>query len=217
MNTLAQKGEQEYFAVIGDLRSSRQVRRRGELQEKLGRAMELLNRALAPHLAAALVITVGDEFQGLLRHPEPVIDLLNRYDEAMDGLPTRFGLGWGPLTTQLKPDAIGMDGPCFHAAREAIVLGKAAGRWVTVQGFGEGDDRIVNGVFGLLGGIRAQWTPTQAETVALMRRAATQKEVARRRGVATSTIHKALKGALYGPLIEGETSLRLLLERAGRS
>ena len=285
------------------------------VQERLGEARDELNRAFASHLASALVITVGDEFQGLLHRPESVVDLLARYEEAMDFFPTRFGLGWGPLSTRLKPEAIGMDGPCFHAAREALVIGKAQDRWVTVRGFGERgtrqkgwtqetepekkqleeereqqeqqhaeereqqeqqhaeergqqeqqqhaeereqqeqqhaeererqeqqhteaqerqeqqehqsqpeqekqegatDDRILNGIFAVLGGIREQWTPTQGKTVALMRRAATQKDVARQRGVATSTIHKALKGAMYGPLIEAETSLRLLLERAGR-
>ncbi len=243
------------------------------VQERLGEARDELNRAFASHLASAIVITVGDEFQGLLHRPESVVDLLARYEEAMDFFPTRFGLGWGPLSTRLKPEAIGMDGPCFHAAREALVISKTQDRWVTVRGFGERgarqkgwtqetepekkqpeeereqqeqqkqqhaaererqeqqehqdqpeqerqegatDDRILNGIFAVLGGIREQWTPTQGKTVALMRRAATQKEVARQRGVATSTIHKALKGAMYGPLIEAETSLRLLLERAGR-
>ncbi len=256
MNQLASEGGRYYLAVIGDLRRSRQTPDRSMVQERLTEALDELNRAFASRLASALVITVGDEFQGLLHRPESVVDLLARYEEAMDFPPTRFGLGWGPLSTRLKPEAIGMDGPCFHAAREALIISKAQDRWVTVRGFGEcgvrqkrktqeteqetkqpeeqqaqrehqdqpeqesqegaTDDRILNGIFAVLGGIRERWTPTQGKTVALMRRAATQKDVAHQRGVATSTIHKALKGAMYGPLIEVETSLRLLLERAGR-
>lgn len=210
MNESVEIGESRYLAIIGDLRASRSLPNRGPLQEQLAAALEAANNTLASHMASRLVITVGDEFQGLLRTPAAVLDLLAHFDQRLPGVDIRFGLGWGPLTTALRPEAIGMDGPCFHAARNALIQGKAESRWVTVCGFEPEHDRTLNGVFALLGGVRAQWTSIQAATVAEMRAAQTQKEVAERRGVATSTVNKALQGALYGPVREAEESLRLL-------
>ncbi len=216
MDRLADKGEHRYLAVIGDLRRSRQAADRGRIQEQLEGALARANRELSGQLASSLVITVGDEFQGLLHHPADVLPLLALYDATLPAVPTRFGLGWGPLSTTLKPQAIGMDGPCFHAAREAIIRGKDEDRWVTVAGFGEERDRILNGIFGLIGQVRSGWTATQAETVAQMRHSPTQKDVALRRGVATPTVHKALRGAMYGPITEAEESLRLLFDEYER-
>ncbi|MBD3161872.1 MAG: hypothetical protein GF346_06300 [Candidatus Eisenbacteria bacterium] len=67
--------------------------------------------------------------------------------------------------------------------------------------------------WGTLGAVRNEWTSTQARTIALMRAAGPHKEVARRRGVTASTVHKALSGALDAPSIEAEEPLRLLLAR----
>lgn len=216
MVELAKEGEYLYLAVIGDLRRSRAATDRDRVQDRLEAALARVSHEQAEALASSLVITVGDEFQGLLHHPAAVLDLLTGYEAGMFASPTRFGLGWGTLSTKLKPTAIGMDGPCFHAARAALERGKAEDRWVTVEGFGERRDQILNGIFALLGSVRSEWTVTQAETIAQMRSVATQKEVARRRGVAASTVHKALRGALYAPLIEAEASLRLLFEEYGR-
>ncbi|MBD3336016.1 MAG: hypothetical protein GF355_10930 [Candidatus Eisenbacteria bacterium] len=215
MDVLASKGEPKYLAVIGDLRGSRQTADRARIQERLEAVMAAANRELSGDLAASLVVTVGDEFQGLLHRPESFLDLLATYDLAMHDVPARFALGWGGLSTKLKPTSIAMDGPCFHAAREAMERAKEEGRWITAAGFGDEPDRILNGLFHLIGSVRAQWTDTQAATVAQMRRTATQKEVAELRKVATSTVHKALRGALYAPLREAETSIALLLRRYG--
>ncbi len=211
MTQSVEKGEPRYLALIGDLKASRELPNRHEAQERLADALEEANQALALHQAARLVITVGDEFQGLFRAPAAVLDLLTFLDQRLPEIKIRFGLGWGTLSTARLAEAIGMDGPCFHAARDALKLAKDEERWVAVNGFGSEHDKALNGIFSLLGSVRAQWTAIQAATVAEMRTAETQKEVAERRGVATSTIHKALQGALYGPVREAEESLRLLL------
>jgi len=211
MAGLAQKGETRYLAVIGDVRRSREAKERAELQKRLEAGIQLVNRKQKNVLAAGFVITIGDEFQGLAGDPAAIMRVLVALETALPGVPLRYGLGWGALTTELRSRAVGMDGPCFHAAREAITTGKKLDRWVTVAGFGAEEDEILNGILSLIGAVRAGWTSTQAHTVALMRQLPTQKKAAAERGVAVSTVHKALSGALYGPVTEAERAVERLV------
>lgn len=203
------------MAVIGDLRGSRALADRAAVQQRLESGLVAVNRRLEGELAAAFVVTLGDEFQGLLRRPQTAMAALDALEEELGDLPVRYALGWGALSTRLRPEAIGMDGPCFHAAREALDAGKREQRWATVRGFGERGDAILNGMLRLVGEVRSGWTRTQATTVRAMRGARTQKDVAARRGVSESTVSKALKGARYDAMSEAGQALTALLEDLG--
>jgi hypothetical protein len=157
------------------------------------------------------VVTVGDEFQGVLERPSRAIDVLVALEWALPDIEVRYGLGWGGITTALRERAVGMDGPCFHNARDAVTAGKRADRWVTVAGFD--DDEVLNGLFRLIGAVRSQWTDVQRETVRQVRSARTQRAVARARGVSEATVSKALKSALHEPVLEAERAAAAVLMR----
>ena len=161
MSDLVEKGQVCYLALIGDLRRSRDAPNRALIQKRLESTLTRANREAHDDLAAGLVITLGDEFQALLRRPEAVLQVIVILESALEEIPVRYGLGWGGLSTDLRPTAIGMDGPCFHAAREALAEGKRANRWITVSGLGAEADQILNGVLGLLGTVRARWNPSR--------------------------------------------------------
>jgi hypothetical protein len=154
---------------------------------------------------------------GLARqHPSDTTDVLAETEHELKGIPLRYGVGLGCLSADLKSKAIGVDGPCFHRAREAITEGRRLGRWATVSGFGD-DDNLLNAVLGLIGAIRSQWTDIQSETVYLARNLDTQKDVARELGRHTSTISKALKSASFETVDAGERAAELILSRHGRT
>lgn len=208
MSEFGNRPEHSYLAVIGDLRGSRALSDRSGVQLRLEQALRDLNQELADSsLAAGFVVTLGDEFQGLLATSPAGLDVLLFIESALRGIPLRFGLGWGRVSTEFREKALGMDGPCFHRAREALVRGKDEDRWVTVSGFGPDGDRILNGMLSLLGAVRDRWTDRQAETVAAVRRARTQNDAAEFLGVAKSTVSEALTAALYAPTTEAEKAL----------
>lgn len=209
----AQKGEPRFLAVIGDICRSRDSKRRAQLQKQIESGLQQTNRELKKSLAAGFVVTLGDEFQGLLADPGAGMRALISLESALPNIPIRYALGWGELATEIRRLAVGMDGPCFHAAREAMTRGKRLDRWVTVSGFGADQDDVVNGIFALIGSVRAGWTPIQAQTITLMRHYETQKQVAAARKVAVSTVSKALAGALYGPMIEAEKAMEKILAK----
>lgn len=211
MNGLGRKGETRYLAIIGDIRRSRQAKERAEVQRRLEAALQKIGRQHAGVLASRFVVTLGDEFQGLLAEPSAVIRILIALESALPGVPLRYGIGWGELSTGLKPTALGMDGRCFHEARAALTNAKKLDRWAVASGFGPEEDGILNGLLALIGAVRAEWTATQAETVALVRDRPTKKEAAAARGVALSTVHKALAGALFVPVVEAEQAAEKLV------
>ncbi|MEA3409023.1 MAG: SatD family protein [Candidatus Eisenbacteria bacterium] len=204
--------ETRYLAVIGDIRGSRLVPRRAELQKFMERGLEEINREFADELVAGFVITLGDEFQGLLREPGQAVKVLVALEAVLGETPVRYGLGWGGVSTELRELSVGMDGPCFHRAREAVEEGKRADRWATVCGFGE-DDEILNGLLWLVGAVRGRWTSVQRETVRQVRGARTQREAAAARGVHESSVSQALKAALHDPVSAAERSAEALLLR----
>ena len=203
-----------YLAVIGDIRRSRLAPQRAELQKLLERGLQNINREFADELVAGFVITLGDEFQGVIREPGQVVKVLVALEAVLGETSVRYGLGWGTISTELRELAVGMDGPCFHRAREAVREGKRADRWVTVSGFG-GDDEILNGLLWLVGAVRGRWTSVQRETVEQVRVARTQREVAAVRGVNESSVSQALRAALHDPVLASERSAEILLGRHG--
>lgn len=221
MGTLGNNIELYYLAVIGDLRKSRALQDRSSVQLHLEETLRDLNRVLGrSSLAARFVVTLGDEFQGLLKLPAAGLDALLFVEAALRDVtlkfPLRFGLGWGRVSTEFRRQALGMDGPCFHNAREALQEGKREDRWATVCGFGEDGDRVLNGLFALLGAVRDGWTNRQRETVAVVREARTQKDAAELMGVRPSTVSQALTAALYSPVCDAEAALATALSVFGK-
>lgn len=207
-------GEVNYAAIIGDIRKSRELPGRAGIQEKLELALESVNARFSDELVARFVVTLGDEFQGLACRAESLVRVINALDTELSGVPVRFALGWGTVTTDIRERAVGIDGPCFHHARDAMDVGKRDRRWATFSGFGDLEDEILNAFFWLMGEVRSGWTDIQAETVAVARDAESQKEVAARRGRHTSTVSKALKSALFEPLVAAERAAESVLSRA---
>ncbi len=200
------------LVVIGDIRASRELDDRAEVQNRLDSALAHLNSALGPgELESDFQITLGDEFQGLLKNPTAAIEVIVSIDEWMRGIPIRYGLGWGPLGTDPRAESVGMDGPCYYLARDAVNESKEQERWVTARGFGTDGGKILNGLFSLIGAVHAGWTAKQAQTVALTRRAQTRKEVAEDLGVVPSVVSEALAAALFTPVLEAERGLVVAL------
>jgi len=58
-----------YFAIIGDIVESKKILNRNEAQEKLNHILKDINIEYERNIAAKFIITLGDEFQGLLSNP----------------------------------------------------------------------------------------------------------------------------------------------------
>ena len=164
--------EPTYFALIGDVVGSRQLEDRAALQRELVETIEGLSAKLSGPggvLAAPLKLMAGDEIQGLLREPASAVDVLVRIGDRIHPVTVSWGLGAGPLSTDLGADVALLDGPCFHRARSAVEAAYAEGVWVRVEGFSPPHGDALSALFRLMGGIRSRWKPAQMRYIRSVR------------------------------------------------
>src|SRR5436309_15577250 len=111
-----------YVGVIGDFVRSRQIapQARSSLQRRLGRTLQQINSHFAPSLAAKFLITIGDEFQGLLRNHVVLPDLVQELEINLPDANMRLVIGKGDLYTDRGQHESAMDVPDGHAARRQL-------------------------------------------------------------------------------------------------
>lgn len=202
-------------AFIGDISASRDLEAddRRDVQERLGDLLERINGELEDAVLADFTITVGDEFQGLLVRPGALPELMWRLRDRLPRLRFWTGVGFGRLDTELEERAVGMDGPAFHRAREALEVAHDEGLHGGVfSGFGE-DDRVLGGLSRLLDWQRQGFTDAQREAIRHVRRGESQTEAAEEIGVSRQAVSKRLAAAGWRAYRDAEQSLRELLSR----
>ncbi len=188
---------QMFMAIIGDLVRSRDLVDRSSVQERLRSVLTKVNDHFSDQIRSRFVITVGDEFQGLVAPGFPVDELWWFYNGLMrPEVATRFGFGIGLLATRLLPEAVGMDGPCFYAARQAIEEARSENRsfCFSVDGNPDATDAL-NDASLLVCRVMEDWTPVQWETVSLFAQLGEKARVAERRGVTKQSVDDVLKSS----------------------
>lgn len=206
---MASTGNQsQYAALIGDIVESRAISNRQQVQSDLDNVLRRENESNNHQLVSNLVITIGDEFQGLFSEPSPAFRALIRITDRMPQIQFRFGLGYGGIDTELKDNAIGMDGPCFYNAREALEAAKEEDRWALIKGLGTQElENEINSHLRLIGVIRSDWTPRQRDYATSMRFAESQKQVAERFAVSPPAVNRSLRDSHYEELLASEETL----------
>jgi len=126
----------QYAALIGDMVGSRHIKNRQAAQKQLKQILSNLNAdrdQLA--LVSPFTVTLGDEFQALLSNTQNIWKAIWAIEAALYPVKLRYAIGLGEIHTQIDPDkAIGMDGPAFHLAREAMSELKTSGNSFSIKG-----------------------------------------------------------------------------------
>ena len=204
--------EPVYFALIGDVVGSRELEDRAAIQRKLEKALESLNEEMrgTDALTSPIKLTAGDEVQGLLRDAARAVDIVVRIADDLHPISVAWGLGAGPISTDLGKDVALLDGPCFHHARDAVTAAGEQGAWLRTGGLPEPHGESVSALFRLMGAVRSRWKPAQVRYIRAVR-GHLQKEVAEIHDVDESTVSKALQAARFRAVEEGEAAARTLL------
>lgn len=128
-----------YIALIGDIRQSKELAERQQIQQRLREACDELNRRTNElGLVSPFTVTLGDEFQALFAHAAGLWRCIFRIESLLRPVRLRYGVGVGAIDTEInRASAIGMDGPAFHRAREAVDSLRQDGGSYRVLGLGE--------------------------------------------------------------------------------
>ncbi len=200
--------DRSFVAIIGDIRGSRSLTQRREIQENLGIILQEINEGFEADIAAKFLITLGDEFQGLLFDGRSLLKIIEKIKMSLYPVTFRFGIGMGQITTNIFSEmALGADGPAFYRARSAIellkeneskkkaVLSDLSFRFEEKSSTTE---RLLNTAFTLLYSLEHTWTDRQREIITdQLFHQDGQKASALRLGITQSAVHKALSAGSY--------------------
>lgn len=197
-----------YVAVIGDIKCSKKLNNRKEVQERLKNTLERINKTYKKDISSKFLITLGDEFQGLLGKGENVMHIIEEIEREMYPVRIRFGVGAGDITTNIISDmAIGADGPGYYRARYALEylkqnehknMKQVSDIRLDAEGDNESTILMLNTILSLIAVLKQSWTERQREIIwDLMKYRDGQINAARRLGVAQSTVQRALSGGNY--------------------
>lgn len=197
-----------YVAIIGDIKDSRKIEKRDDVQEKLMEVLCGINEKYLKDIASKFTITLGDEFQGLLYRGVNTMAIILEIERKMYPTKIRFGIGIGEITTNIDHQlAIGADGPGYYRAREAIqYLKKNEKRKqasksdirIEVDGEEQASVELINTILSLMTVIKYSWSDRQRQTIwDLLEHRDRQSNAAQRLGINQSTVQKNLANGNY--------------------
>lgn len=223
-----------YFALIGDIINSKNIsidnalQARNEVQMKLNTILEEINKKYSDGIAANFLITLGDEFQGLLNSPNYIFEIIETIKLNIFPTRLRFGIGIGDIYTQINRDmALGADGPAYHNARKNIDLiktlekGKMNGS-VNIMVREETslhphEINLINSNLQLCTFIESNWTLKQRELIKKIRlEKKSQVEAAEILGISQSSVQRRLKAAGFYDYIHGIDTVSTIVKEIWR-
>ena len=200
---------QPFFAIIGYIKNSKELENRNAVQEDLKEILDDVNCIYAEDIASKFIITLGDEFQGLLCTGQNVIKIIETIKERIYPVELRFGIGVGEITTNINSEmAIGADGPAYYNARFAIERlkeneqkNKCALADIRIElkySKIEKQSILINTIFELTKAIELNWTKRQREIIwNMLKYEEGQNAVARRLGISQASVSKTLIAGQY--------------------
>jgi hypothetical protein len=172
-----------------------------------------LNAAVATELPFER--TAGDEFQGLLKDPENVVDVVLQL--VRDG-GWSIGIGAGPVQTPLPKSVRAATGPAFLSARRAVDAAKQRPSRLAVRGAVPADAADAQAALSALAAVVDRRSDQAWEAIALVGEGRTQADAATALGISRQAVGQRLSAGLWD--LERElrpTAVRLLARAAAES
>ena len=176
-----------------------------------------MNELFGDYLASCFTLTLGDEFQTLLKVDAPVFQIIDTLRSELRPTQLRFGIGLGEIATAIDPlQSIGADGPAYWNARAAINLVHQKNDYGNTQiYFSSGNDSkdlLVNALIASGEAIRSGWRGSQEEILLdLLKRFVysenfSQQDLAQSLDINPSALSKRLKSSSIRVYLRGRAA-----------
>ncbi|QDR79933.1 SatD family protein [Sporomusa termitida] len=190
-----------YCAIIGDMVRSRQITDRQFVQRQFLAMAAEASRLYAPAIESPFTVTIGDEFQVLLKTIDSAPQIVEHVVQTMKPVELVFGLGIGTIHTDINPRlAIGMDGPAFHLAREALTQAKKKKPKIVYRSDAAAID-MVNSLNCFIETCEERRTKRQQAVLQYLQQGYTQAAIAGQLGIRQQSVHDIINAA-YVPEIK---------------
>ena len=197
-----------YATIIGDIKDSRKLTNRKEVQEQFRLILKNINEKYADDIASQFIITLGDSFQGLLKNKQAIMDIIFEIELALAPIELRFGIGLGDVSTTIHlENSMEMDGTAYHRARQMVETievnetkyANSETNMMICSGVDyQQTDSILNAVLSLATALKSKWTDRQKEVMfAYFTNGENQYKTAEALEIGQSSVNKALNTAKY--------------------
>lgn len=197
-----------YVAIIGDMKQSQKMNNRSVVQNKLKQVLEEINNKYISDISSKFIITLGDEFQGLLGNGVNTMNIVSEIERKMYPVKMRFGIGIGKITTDVNKEmALGADGPGYYKARNAIEYLKenekkkqaiAADIRFEVESDNQATTIMLNTILALMTAIKESWSDRQREIIwDMLEHQDSQIDVAKRLKIQQPAVQKSFSIGKY--------------------
>ena len=203
-----------YLALIADVIDSKMVQERLDLQKQVEKTLQKMNELFGDYLASRFTLTLGDEFQALLKVDAPVFQIIDTLRSELTPTQLRFGIGLGEIATAIDPlQSVGADGPAYWNARAAINFVHQKNDYGNTQIYfssgKENQDFFVNALIASGEAIRSGWRDSQEEILLnLLKRSVysesfSQQDLAQSLAINPSALSKRLKSSSVRVYLRG--------------
>lgn len=206
-----------YLALIADVIDSKMVQERLDLQKQVEKTLQKMNELFGDYLASRFTLTLGDEFQALLKVDAPVFQIIDTLRSELTPTQLRFGIGLGEIVTAIDPlQSVGADGPAYWNARAAINFVHQKNDYGNTQIYfssgKENQDFFVNALIASGEAIRSGWRDSQEEILLnLLKRSVysesfSQQDLAQSLAINPSALSKRLKSSSIRVYLRGRAA-----------
>ena len=206
-----------YLALIADVIDSKMVQERLDLQKQVGKTLQKMNELFGDYLASRFTLTLGDEFQALLKVDAPIFQIIDTLRSELTPTQLRFGIGLGEIVTAIDPlQSVGADGPAYWNARAAINFVHQKNDYGNTQIYfpsgKENQDFFVNALIASGEAIRSGWRDSQEEILLnLLKRSVysesfSQQDLAQSLAINPSALSKRLKSSSIRVYLRGRAA-----------
>lgn len=216
----------DYTVIIGDIIGSKKIEDRDKVQADFKDILFSMNQKYAEHIASKFTITLGDEFQGLLKNNEYAIQIIYEIEMAMLPIQMRFGVGIGEVSTAINFESSSeIDGPAYHRARAMIEeleiterqrSKRQANILLASQPENMEIDQLLNSILSVCTALKSNWTLKQQEIIqAFLLNEENQTKTAEKLGIAQSSVSRGLSGANFVTYQSAINTVNTFLMRSG--
>lgn len=198
----------KYVAIIGDIVDSKNINNRKSIQRKFKNVLTEINAKFSEDIASQFTITLGDEFQGLLKNRDNIMKIICEIEMAMSPIELRFGIGIGGVSTDINFDnSPEIDGPAYHRARKMIKEMESkkfqyTERHTNIMICSEENnieiDELLNSILSVCTALKSKWTDRQKEIIyAFLSNDENQYKAAHILNIGQPSVNKALSKARF--------------------
>ena len=208
---------EKLVVLIADIEESRKMKgpKREQIQNRLSGVLEELS-CDSPSLVSPYTITLGDEFQAVFRSADGICVHILKILTELHPVTVRFSLAAGTITTPInREQAIGMDGPAFHAARRGINLLKENGFLFHLDAEEEDQEllAILNGSLKLLSREIRGWNENRLRISYMLKEGYDYREIADRLDISTTAFYKNKRAGLLDVVEELGSNMAGVINR----